>query len=301
MDEDRPRTRVILHVDLDAFYCQVEHVRLGIPTSVPLCVQQWNGLIAVNYAARAAGIKRHCTTEEALVKCSGVFDAPTYYSSRETAEEQILEPVSYEPPLLVATYANGETEPKYHTEGVSALTHKVSLEPYRRASAKIMKIFQRYCQKFQRASIDEAYLDVTEEVNNRIARLNLVETADSGADADEPLVNWEGAGYIVGEEVTESFGWHDLALRIGAAISQEIRDAVFKELRYTCSCGIAHNKTLAKLCSALNKPNKQTVLRESQVLQFMEKLPMSSIRNLGGKLGAEVESELKVETAGDLW
>ncbi|KAJ3040191.1 DNA-directed DNA polymerase eta rad30 [Rhizophlyctis rosea] len=201
----------------------------------------------------------------------------------------------------VATYANGETEPKYHEKGVSALTHKVSLEPYRRASAKIMKIFQSYCQKFQRASIDEAYLDVTEEVNRRISRMNLTDEAESGDESDEPLVTWSGAGHMVGEEVTESRGWGDLELRIGAEISQEIRDTVFRELGYTCSTGIAHNKTLAKLCSALNKPNKQTVLRESQVLQFMGKLPMSKIRNLGGKLGAEVEAELQVETAGDLW
>lgn len=47
---------------------QVEHVRLGIPTEVPLAVQQWEGCIAVNYAARAAGIVRHERVSEALRK-----------------------------------------------------------------------------------------------------------------------------------------------------------------------------------------------------------------------------------------
>lgn len=68
----RNRTRVILHVDLDAFYCksrsryffylplfavavfvsnnsvtgQVEMKRVGIPPHVPCAVQQWEGLIA---------------------------------------------------------------------------------------------------------------------------------------------------------------------------------------------------------------------------------------------------------------
>ena len=41
-----PYKRVILHLDLDCFYAQVEHNRLKIPLSVPLAVQQWNGLIA---------------------------------------------------------------------------------------------------------------------------------------------------------------------------------------------------------------------------------------------------------------
>lgn len=35
---------------------QVEQKRLNIPTEVPCAVQQWEGLIAVNYAARAAGV-----------------------------------------------------------------------------------------------------------------------------------------------------------------------------------------------------------------------------------------------------
>ena len=43
---DDPFSRTILHLDLDCFYAQVEHNRLGIPLTVPLAVQQWNGLIA---------------------------------------------------------------------------------------------------------------------------------------------------------------------------------------------------------------------------------------------------------------
>ncbi|KNC96743.1 uncharacterized protein SPPG_07951 [Spizellomyces punctatus DAOM BR117] len=273
MEENLKRSRVILHVDLDAFYCQVEHVRLGIPIDVPLCVQQWQGLIAVNYAARAAGIKRHCTVGEAAKMCPDVKL------------------------VHVATYANGEAEPKYHTENVTAKTHKVSLEPYRRASRNVMAIFKRFCPKFQRASIDEAYLDVTDMVNTRIASLAHIPQDNQG----EPIVQWDGAGILVGEELSESRGWRDLQLRLAADISQEIRDTVYKELNYTCSTGIAHNKTLAKLCSGMNKPNKQTIMRESQVLKYMETLPMSKIRFLGGKLGAEVESELQVEMAGDLW
>ena len=47
----------------------MEHHRLDIPRSTPLAVQQWQGLIAINYAARAAGITRHMRVDEALKKC----------------------------------------------------------------------------------------------------------------------------------------------------------------------------------------------------------------------------------------
>ncbi|KMU74833.1 sister chromatid cohesion protein Eso1 [Coccidioides immitis RMSCC 3703] len=48
-----PRTflRVVDHIDLDAFYVQCEMVRLNTPRTQPLAVQQWESLIAVNYAA----------------------------------------------------------------------------------------------------------------------------------------------------------------------------------------------------------------------------------------------------------
>ena len=49
-------------------FFQVEQVRLNIPWDQPLAVQQWEGLIAVNYAARAAGVVRHDRVSEALHK-----------------------------------------------------------------------------------------------------------------------------------------------------------------------------------------------------------------------------------------
>jgi hypothetical protein len=55
---------------------QVEQVRLGIPKEQPLAVQQWEGLIAVNYPARAAGIVRHERMSDALKKVLLIFILP---------------------------------------------------------------------------------------------------------------------------------------------------------------------------------------------------------------------------------
>lgn len=57
-------------MDMWRHYChQVEHVRLGIPTSTPLAVQQWDGIIAVNYSARKFGVKRGDRADATLKKC----------------------------------------------------------------------------------------------------------------------------------------------------------------------------------------------------------------------------------------
>ena len=70
MDElCRRPLRCILHLDLDCFYAQVESKRLGLPEEAPLAVQQWSGLLAVNYAARAKGIKRGMRVDEAKTIC----------------------------------------------------------------------------------------------------------------------------------------------------------------------------------------------------------------------------------------
>jgi len=74
--------RAVIHVDMDCFYAEVEHKRRGactagccasgeftgrtIPRSEPLAVRQWDGLIAVNYAARRAGVTRHMVSATKL-------------------------------------------------------------------------------------------------------------------------------------------------------------------------------------------------------------------------------------------
>lgn len=59
MESDAPSTcRVIVHLDLDCFYAQVEQRRLEIPADQPVAVQQWGSLLAVNYVARKFGVLR---------------------------------------------------------------------------------------------------------------------------------------------------------------------------------------------------------------------------------------------------
>ena len=64
------KLRVILHLDLDCFYAQVEHERLKIPHDEPLAVQQWGSLLAVNYAARPFGVTRSLSVRQAILMCT---------------------------------------------------------------------------------------------------------------------------------------------------------------------------------------------------------------------------------------
>jgi len=47
----------------------------GIPESQPLGVLQWRGLIALNYAAKHAGVKRGMSAYDAISVCENIIFA----------------------------------------------------------------------------------------------------------------------------------------------------------------------------------------------------------------------------------
>ncbi|KAF9909511.1 DNA-directed DNA polymerase eta rad30 [Linnemannia zychae] len=138
------RRNCFLHIDLDCFFAQVEQIRLGLSADVPLVSQQWNAIIAVNYAARKSGITRlHHNVFDAKLLCPELVCAH------------------------VATLGPGDSQPDYYPSP-SRYTHKVSLDPYRKASAKIFSVFRKFAGKHQKGGLDEVFMDVTDVVNQRI-------------------------------------------------------------------------------------------------------------------------------------
>ncbi|CEG79770.1 hypothetical protein RMATCC62417_14198 [Rhizopus microsporus] len=160
-------------------------------------------------------------------------------------------------------------------------------------------------------------MDVTSTVNQRLMEYidchpELLDRLDD--DACDLDLDWDQVGIAIESKEEEErrqletdgnhwskATWRDLQLYFGAELAAKIRHEIYTTLQYTCSAGIAHYKSVAKLCSSKNKPNKQTVLRDSAALYFMEQVPFTKIRNLGGKLGSEVESGLSIDKASDLW
>ncbi|ODQ52753.1 DNA/RNA polymerase, partial [Saitoella complicata NRRL Y-17804] len=278
--------RVIAHIDLDAFYAQVEMVRLLQPPHLPLAVQQWQGLIAINYPARAYGIQRHITVKEALEKCP---------------ELKLVH---------VQTWREGDTEPG-DWEAPEVGTHKVSLDRYRRESAKILGIFRERCDRVEKASIDESYLDLSTLVYEALLE-QYPQLRHPPQDLNTPLppapptiFDEENHGKIIdinNSQVEEELpsDWSDLSLSLAALHITSIRNQIRTQLGYDTSAGIARNKMLAKLCSSTYKPNMQAVLREGVEGSFLGGFRFTKIKNLGGKLGAKLVEIYKTEQVSDL-
>jgi len=79
-----------------------------------------------------------------------------------------------------------------------------------------------------------------------------------------------------------------------------LRANVSARCNFTVSAGIAANKMLAKLASAMHKPDQQTVVPQCGIRDLLDPLPVGRIRGLGGKMGQQLREELNVTTIGDL-
>ena len=363
-------------MDLDCFFAQVERNRLGLPENIPLVVQQWSSLIAVDYNARRCGITRHMNIGEAKTKfLESDLASSTVLVSVPTAvfcvsKDAFFHPQSVElndgndptasnaskslvkiayPPALVFgknqkivkeiqnlmaahTASGGKSRDllhyapvDYNLSSVDRSLHKISLDSFRKASRAIfLAIRERIkmlCQEcagagksninvpFEKASIDEFYIDLTELVNNRGARvsgdiewtpdLGIVESAaaknrvrqrendddddddDSQDDDDDDNIQDDNDDDISfggqKKDLSLSFGEMERMLWEGSKIAKDLASYLYDKLGYGVSGGIAHDKMLAKLATGRNKPNQRTIIREMDRKSFLAPLKISDI------------------------
>ncbi|MCJ1232783.1 DNA-directed DNA polymerase eta rad30 [Varicellaria rhodocarpa] len=285
--------RVIAHIDLDAFYAQCEMVRLNVPEDQPLAVQQWQGLIAINYPARKFGMNRFITITEAKKLCPNLIMQH------------------------VATWKEGDEKWAYHEDAFAHIaSHKVSLDPYRLESRRILACIKDVLpapplQRVEKASVDEVFLDLSAQIHSIL--LERYPELSGPPPYDDPTENlprppttaldWNTDALVdLDEHETEEDDpdWDDVTILIGSEIVRSVRAAIRERLKYTCSAGIARNKMLAKLGSAHKKPNQQTIVRNRAVQQFLSTFKFTKIRNLGGKLGDQVVSTFGTDQVEEL-
>ena len=298
--------RVVAHIDMDCFYVQVERSLNPELRGKPVAVVQYNpfgdlatlkpsdnrigisngSLIAVSYEARAVGVKRIMRGNEAKAVCPDLI-------------------------MIQVPTAHG----------------KADLSIYRDAGSKVVQLLQQQ-GKFiiEKASIDEVYLDLTQEVEGRIAAfqdgllqsaVDIFELASTslvaGEDIDElkmeKSVIRNGHSGTQGKSSSHKSSYFQKSrstseernLCFGAAIVAELRELIFKSLGFSCSAGIAHNKMLAKIASSMHKPAKQTIVPSCIVSSLMENMPISRVPGFGGKLGEALSTlDATVVTFGDI-
>lgn len=300
------------HVDINAFFAQAEQIRCGYTRDDPVVCVQWKSIIAVSYAARKYGISR----------------LDTIASAMEKANNKLI-------PVHTAVFKRGEDFWQYHdgcgswnkekAKQLPSNLYKVSLDPYRRLSRKIFRIFKKYTDRVEKASVDEVFLDLGQMCFERILGLGVLN------DALEPLPSldiirdiFENGEYdvhsklpAVPEELKSlTFNglvynpnnlasvedWDDVIFAIGSQIIQMIRNDIEESLGFTTSAGLARTKYVTKLGSNYRKPDAQTVIPNKSVQDFLdnESFSITSFWTFGGKVGKEICILLKTPEEGSI-
>ena len=82
-------------------------------------------------------------------------------------------------------------------------------------------------------------------------------------------------------------------------IAHDVKFAIKKETDLTASIGVAPNKFLAKIASDLDKPDGFVIVPETEVVEFLDPLPVSMLWGVGPKTATRLQ-RLGVETIGQL-
>ncbi|QLG72781.1 hypothetical protein HG535_0D04900 [Zygotorulaspora mrakii] len=302
---------VLSHIDANAFFAQVEEVRCGYTKDAPVVCVQWNSIIAVSYAARKYGISRMDTIQQALKKSDKII------------------------PIHTAVFRKGEDFWQYHDGCGSWMEdkdkqlpnelYKVSLDPYRRESRKIFKIFTQFCDLAEKASVDEVFLDLGRLCFQKLMfSKELIPHQKNAEDLErirEIFINGQYQLDAYLPQIPDSLrkikfegdvynpnaiplidDWDDVLLALGSQLTQLIREQIEKSLGYTTSCGVAKTKTVCKLASNFKKPNAQTVILNRCTETFLDcgKFEITSFWSLGGLLGKELIDALNAPNSGSI-
>ncbi|PWZ03293.1 DNA/RNA polymerase [Testicularia cyperi] len=229
-------SRVIIALDLDAFYVSACRKRDPSLIGIPIGIQQKALVATISYEARGAGVNKLDSIKDALKKC---------------------------PDMVLV---NGE-----------------DLTYFRQVSSQVWRLVRKiiWHKRVEKLGMDELFCDVTEMVDHHL------ETVTSGIHDPSTRTWFEltpphedkeafrgGFHYPSWPELPPGHVHPDAAqqhldsnrpdryqqrMLVAAHIAYFLRQRISDEIGLTCSAGIAHAKTLAKLVGALNKPNQQTV------------------------------------------
>ncbi|XP_059192178.1 DNA polymerase kappa [Centropristis striata] len=254
LERRRDLNRVIVHVDMDAFYAAVEMRDCPELKDKPMAVGSMSMLSTSNYHARKFGVRAAMPGFIAKKLCPNLVIVPTNF------------------------------------------------DKYRAVSDEIRQIFADYDPHFQPLSLDEAYLDFTDHLeqrqgwpeSSRTHRFRASSAATGEEQIEEAVPEDKDLSPVLFDDSptsSPSFSGSDGAAGgasevFGTSVEEAVREMRFRieqKTTLTASAGIAPNMMLAKVCSDKNKPNGQYRLPSTReaVMDFIQDLPVRKVSGIG--------------------
>lgn len=129
---------------------------------------------------------------------------------------------------------------------------------YSHASRAMIEILQEYTDTIEKYSIDEAFLDMTSALSDRIRAFDAIRLP-AGIDAT----------------------WQSEVEHRAVLLAWQLKERIREELGFTVNIGISSNKLLAKMASDFRKPDQVHTLWPSEIEQKMWPLPVEELFYVG--------------------
>jgi DNA polymerase iota len=252
--------RIILHADVDCFYCQCECIDQNIPPDRPFAIRQKHIVVTCNYAARQQyGISKLMSLQEAVRRC---------------------------PSLLLLDGSDLERYRK-HARNI--------YQSFRRACQKVQASLP-VC----RGSMDEMMADLTQMsfdsdddditsdiyVHGEHASTVVLTEDQSGAQARVVDTRSSSCHVVLSENDKRT---RQRLLRAAVWASHQIRETILRETGFTTTLGLSVNPSLAKLASGLRKPATVNVLYPWRAQELLHAMPLRKIPGVGSSTSKILE------------
>ncbi|XP_061875433.1 DNA polymerase kappa isoform X2 [Colius striatus] len=201
----------------------------------------------------------------------------------------------------------------------------LNFEKYGKVSKEVREILAEYDHNFMPMGLDEAYLNITEHLEERLnwpeEKRRFFFYTESTTEKDKYYKNisakFNESGYssspVLFEDNTPLMGDHakqrdpsaENSVVFGTSaeeVVKEIRFRIEQKTQLTASAGIAPNTMLAKMCSDRNKPNGQCRISPERqaVLDFLQDLPIRKVPGIG-KVTEKMLKALGIVTCSQLY
>ncbi len=160
-----------------------------------------------------------------------------------------------------------------------------SFQTYRKFSSAFIRILKQHCSVVEQASIDEAYLDMTGEIQRDLEQAARPESVRNMAQNGFP----QETALSAEEKLWRACAWQE-----ALSIKNEIRDT----LGFTINVGIAKNRLLAKTASDFSKPDKIHTLYPEEIPAKLWTLPIGELHGCGHATAEKLE-QIGIHTVGD--
>uniref|UniRef100_A0A3Q3FUD8 DNA polymerase kappa n=1 Tax=Kryptolebias marmoratus TaxID=37003 RepID=A0A3Q3FUD8_KRYMA len=249
LERSRDLSRVIVHVDMDAFYAAVEMRDCPELKDKPMAVGSSSMLSTSNYHARKYGVRAAMPGFIAKKLCPSLVIVPPNFDKYRAVSDEIREIFAdydphFQPMSLDEAYLDFTDHLKQRQSWPeSSRTHRFSSQSD-----------EKQAQRHQEAELSPVLFE------------------DSPTSSPHLPGSEGGAGGR-----SEVFG-----LSVEEAV-REMRFRIEQKTMLTASAGIAPNTMLAKVCSDKNKPNGQYRLLPTReaVMDFIQELPVRKVCGIG--------------------